>query len=196
MEYADPAKVVRYIRASEKLRLKQTEIDQALSSISNVKLRHAFEEAHRMFLRSRKVQLPDTSKDCAETLERAAYYMEGDPTPGLCISHWRDDPIVAWLDDNDLRSREFERAAVRVFAPDTAADEQSNMGMQAERGPGNRLHRRCRCVQQRRSVVSSRRGDGSGRRDQVSRFRTLRWGDHRQVDHDRLPRRHDQSVHR
>ena len=50
VEFADPAKMVRYIRASEKLKLRRKEIDQAISSIANVKLRHAFEDAHRMFV--------------------------------------------------------------------------------------------------------------------------------------------------
>jgi hypothetical protein len=121
VEYADPAKVVRYIQDSERLRLKAGEIDAAMSSILNKDLRDAFDKARHMFERSRKIKLPKISDDCRATLEEAAYYMEGDPFPGVGISHWRDDAIVAWFDDycqDQFNSGVTCRAAIiRCFRP-------------------------------------------------------------------------------
>jgi hypothetical protein len=38
-------------------------------------------------------------EDCRRILDDAAYYMDAYPVPALGISHWRDDPIVAWFDE-------------------------------------------------------------------------------------------------
>lgn len=99
VEYADPGKVVSYIRDSEKLALQGAKAHAAISSIVDDKLRPAFAKAHRMFLNSRRIQFPRMSKECTGILDDAAYYMDASPMPGLGISHWRDDPIVAWFDE-------------------------------------------------------------------------------------------------
>jgi len=52
-----------------------------------------------MYLGSRTIRLPVMSKACHQLIDDAAYYMDGSPLPGLGISHWRDDPIVAWFDE-------------------------------------------------------------------------------------------------
>ena len=99
VECSDPQKVAAYIRNSTELALRGKAVDVALSSIADKSIREAFEKAHQIFLLSRKIKLPDTPVECRSILDDAAYYMEGEPIPGLCISHWRDDPIVAWLDE-------------------------------------------------------------------------------------------------
>jgi hypothetical protein len=98
VEYADPIKVVSYIRESDKLKLKRSEAAAATSSISNKPLRSAFERAYRIYTSSRSIKLPIMSEECQGIVEDAAYYFDGDPVPGLGVSHWRDDPIVAWFD--------------------------------------------------------------------------------------------------
>jgi hypothetical protein len=122
VEFADPKRVVGYIRESTKLILKAKEVDEGLSSIQEPALRGAFEKAHRLFLVSRRINLPDTPPECRDILDEAAYYMDGDPIPGLCVSHWRDDPIVAWLDDfceDQFNSGVTCRAPIlRCFRPD------------------------------------------------------------------------------
>jgi hypothetical protein len=99
VEFADPSKVVNYIRNSKKLRLKKDELGPALSSIKQSQLREAFTKAHRMYVSSRAIRLPNMTAECEEILHHSAYHMEGDPMPGVGISHWRDDAIVAWLDE-------------------------------------------------------------------------------------------------
>jgi hypothetical protein len=99
VEFADPSTVVNYIRNSKKLRLKKSELGEALSSIEQPQLKDAFTKAHRMFVFSRAIRLPDMTAECEEILHHSAYHMEGDPMPGVGISHWRDDAIVAWLDE-------------------------------------------------------------------------------------------------
>jgi hypothetical protein len=49
------------------------------------------------------------TNDCERALEEAAYYMDSDPLPAVGISHWRDDPIVAWLDE--FCQEQFESGA-------------------------------------------------------------------------------------
>lgn len=99
VEFADPAKVATYIRDSGKLRLRAAEVTAALASIADIKLRAAFQKAHTMYLGSRSIRLPAMSKEFRQLIDDAAYYMDGSPLPGLGISHWRDDPIVAWFDE-------------------------------------------------------------------------------------------------
>ena len=99
VEYADPAKVIAYIRHSQKLRLKAGEIRAGIGSIASFELRSAFQKAHDMFLQSRSIQLPVMSKEAEALIHDAAYYMDGSPLPAVGISHWRDDPIVAWFDE-------------------------------------------------------------------------------------------------
>lgn len=99
VEYADPAKVVRYIRNSHELKLKRYGIAEAIQSITDPHLRTRFEKAHAMYLDSRAIRLPEMSKRFAQLVDDAAYYMDASPLPGLGISHWRDDPIVAWFDE-------------------------------------------------------------------------------------------------
>jgi hypothetical protein len=122
VEYADPSRVVRYIRDSAKLKLKPHELELAISSISRPDLRDAFRKAHRIFVQSRKIKLPASSRECQDFIEDAAYYMDADPLPGLCVSHWRDDPIVAWLDnycEDQFNSGVSCRAPIiRCFRPD------------------------------------------------------------------------------
>jgi hypothetical protein len=99
VEFADPAKVATYIRESEKLRLRAADVSAAIASITDIKLRAAFQKAHTMYLGSRSIRLPVMSKECHQLIDDAAYYIDGSPLPGLGISHWRDDPIVAWFDE-------------------------------------------------------------------------------------------------
>jgi hypothetical protein len=99
VEFADPAKVATYIRESDKLRLRAADVSAAIASIADSKLRSAFQKAHTMYLGSRSIRLPAMSKACHRLIDDAAYYMDGSPLPGLGISHWRDDPIVAWFDE-------------------------------------------------------------------------------------------------
>ncbi len=99
VEAADPAKVMGYIRDSHKLILKAKEVDAAVESITDPKLMAAFVNANRVFLESRRIKLPSMSEDARRILDDAAYYMDAYPVPGLGISHWRDDPIVAWFDE-------------------------------------------------------------------------------------------------
>jgi hypothetical protein len=99
VEYADPAKVVEYIRESHKLKLKSRDIPAAIASIADAQLRDQFRKAHQMYLDSRPIRLPEMSKEYAQVVDDAAYYMDGSPLPGVGISHWRDDPIVAWFDE-------------------------------------------------------------------------------------------------
>jgi hypothetical protein len=99
VEASDPEKVVSYIRDSEKLVLKDREAAAAVASITDKKLRAAFDNAHTMYVASCKIKLPTMSEDCRRILDDAAYYMDAYPVPGLGISHWRDDPIVAWFDE-------------------------------------------------------------------------------------------------
>lgn len=120
-ESANPSTVVGYIRRAAGLKLKRHEIASAISSISRQDLRDAFEKAHHAFLLSRKIRLPDTSRDSQGIIDDAAYYMDGEPIPGLCVSHWRDDAIVAWLDnycDRQFNSGVSSRAPIiRCFPP-------------------------------------------------------------------------------
>ena len=90
---------MRYIRNSEKLRLRTDELGLAIASIRQAQLREAFKKAHRMFVFSRAIRLPRMTAECEEILYHSADYMEGDPIPGIGISHWRDDAIVAWMDE-------------------------------------------------------------------------------------------------
>jgi hypothetical protein len=109
VEAADPAKVVSYIRRSEELLLKGKKAALAIESISDKKLRGAFEAGHRLYAASRKIKLPSMAEDCRRILDDAAYYMDAYPIPGLGISHWRDDPIVAWFDE--FCQEQFESGA-------------------------------------------------------------------------------------
>jgi len=99
VECADPAKVVNYIRHANRLRLKTGDIPEAIASIKDSQLRHAFQKGHAMYRESRSIRLPAMSNECAQLAHDAVYYMEGSPLPALGISHWRDDPIVAWFDE-------------------------------------------------------------------------------------------------
>jgi hypothetical protein len=99
VEAADPAKVVKYIRDAEKLILNKQKAAKAIDSITDKDIRAAFIKAHRMYVASCKIKLPTMSEDCRRILDDAAYYMDAYPVPGLGISHWRDDPIVAWFDE-------------------------------------------------------------------------------------------------
>jgi hypothetical protein len=99
VEASDPAKVVSYIRDSEKLVLEDREAAAAVESITNKKLRAAFVSAQQVYEVSQKIDLPTMSEDGRRILDDAAYYMDAYPVPGLGISHWRDDPIVAWFDE-------------------------------------------------------------------------------------------------
>lgn len=99
VEYADPAKVMPYIRHSDKLRFRAGEIRSGFDSIANEELRAAFQKAHTMYLESRSIRLPAMSSEAEQLVHDAAYYMDGSPLPALGISHWRDDPIVAWFDE-------------------------------------------------------------------------------------------------
>jgi hypothetical protein len=99
VETSNPYKVVSYIRDSKKLILKGERVAAAISSIADEKLRSAFANAQQMFAASRGIKLPVMQEDCRRILDDAAYYMDAYPVPALGISHWRDDPIVAWFDE-------------------------------------------------------------------------------------------------
>lgn len=99
VEASDPAKVVSYIRDSEKLVLKDREASGIVESITDEKLRTAFVSAQEVYEVSQEIKLPTMSEDWRRILDDAAYYMDAYPVPGLGISHWRDDPIVAWFDE-------------------------------------------------------------------------------------------------
>jgi len=92
VEFADPAKVVGYIRESCSLKLKARDVTAGLASIADIQIRDAFQKAHAMYRNSRAIGLPVMSKQCSHLVDDAAYYMDGSPLPGLGISHWRDDP--------------------------------------------------------------------------------------------------------
>lgn len=109
VEAADPAKVVSYIRRSEKLVLKGNRATDCFGSISNPALRAAFNVAYRLYVTSSEIKLPKTTEECQRILDDAAYYMDAYPIPALGISHWRDDPIVAWFDE--FCQEQFESGA-------------------------------------------------------------------------------------
>jgi hypothetical protein len=99
VEASDPAKVVSYIRDSERLAMKDAQAIAAINSIGDEKLRSAFANAQQMYTAARRIKLPSMSEECRRIPDDAAYYMDSYPVPGLGISHWRDDPIVAWFDE-------------------------------------------------------------------------------------------------
>lgn len=121
VEFADPAKVAPYIRESNERKLKEREIAPAVASIADPELRDAFQKAHRIFLASRAIRLPKMSGHCYRVLDDASYYMDASPMPALGISHWRDDPIVAWFDEfcrEQFESGETGRAPILLcFRP-------------------------------------------------------------------------------
>ena len=124
VEAADPAKVISYIRNAEQLVLTGEKAAAAMESISDNKLRLAFEVAHRLYKVSRKIKLPVMAEKCRRILDDAAYYMDAYPIPGIGISHWRDDPIVAWFDE--FCQEQFESGTtpgapiILCFRPDDA----------------------------------------------------------------------------
>ena len=99
VEASDPAKVISYVRDSERLALKDAQAIDAIHSIADEKLRSAFANAWQMHAGARRIKLPSMSDECRRILDDAAYYMDSYPVPALGISHWRDDPIVAWFDE-------------------------------------------------------------------------------------------------
>jgi len=99
VEFADPASVIAYIRQAKEMILEGEEVGPALASINDARLRRGFEKAHELFVLSESWKLPRMSDECAASLEEDCRSMEGVPIPGLCVSHWRDDAIVAWLDE-------------------------------------------------------------------------------------------------
>jgi hypothetical protein len=99
VEAANPASLPSYIRDSSRLKLKSSEIDSALASITSAKIRDAFEKARHLFLRTRAIRLPEMAPPCKVIQRELEECADGDPMPGLGISHWRSDAIVAWLDD-------------------------------------------------------------------------------------------------
>ena len=109
VEAADPKKVVSYIRRSAELVLKGKRATECIGSISNLDLRWAFNQAHNLYVASHQIKLPKMSEDCGRMLEDAAYYMDASPVPALGISHYRDDPIVAWFDE--FCQEQFESGA-------------------------------------------------------------------------------------
>jgi len=120
VEYADPSKVVEYIRNSHMLRLKSSDIAAAIASITDSEMRDAFQKAYAMYRESRSIRLPEMSNKCAQLAHDAAYYMESTPLPALGISHWRDDPIVAWFDEfcrDQFESGETPRAPILLCFP-------------------------------------------------------------------------------
>lgn len=121
VESADPAKVEPYIRKSNERRLKTHEVAPAIASVADPALRDAFQKAYRVFLVSRGIRLPKMRSDCYKVLEESAYYMNGSPMPALGISHWRDDPIVAWFDEfcrEQFEAGETSRAPILLcFRP-------------------------------------------------------------------------------
>jgi hypothetical protein len=125
VECADPAKVVTYIRHSGKLRLKKRETRGVIDSISNSELRAAFERAYAMYLESRSIRLPVMPSESAELIHDAAYYMDASPLPAIGISHWRDDPIVAWFDEfcrDQFEAGETPRAPILLCFRPTDSD--------------------------------------------------------------------------
>ena len=125
VEFADPEKVAPYIRESNQRKLKNHEITPAITSISDPALRVAFQKAYRIFLASRAIRLPKMSRHCYRVLDEASYYMDASPMPALGISHWRDDPIVAWFDEfcrEQFESGETGRAPILLcFRPSDTA---------------------------------------------------------------------------
>lgn len=125
VESADPAKVAPYIRESNERKLKEREIAPAVASIADPELRDAFQKAHRIFLASRAIRLPRMSRHCYRVLDDASYYMDASPMPALGISHWRDDPIVAWFDEfcrEQFEAGETSRAPILLcFRPSDTA---------------------------------------------------------------------------
>lgn len=125
VEFADPAKVAPYIRESNQRKLKNYEIAPAVASIEDPALRVAFQKAYRIFLASRAIRLPKMSRYCYRVLDEASYYMDASPMPALGISHWRDDPIVAWFDEfcrEQFESGETSRAPILLcFRPSDTA---------------------------------------------------------------------------
>lgn len=109
VEVAHPEKVVSYIRKSEKLALEGNRATECFESISNPSLRSAFNEAYGLYVASGEIKLPKMSEECQRVLDDAAYYMDAYPIPALGISHWRDDPIVAWFDE--FCQEQFESGA-------------------------------------------------------------------------------------
>ena len=99
VESADPFSVITYIRQHKSLMLKRHEVENALSSILPIQVREAFVKAYSMFTLSRGIRIPMMTPECRAIFEDAAYYIDGDPVPAIGISHWRDDAIVAWLDE-------------------------------------------------------------------------------------------------
>jgi hypothetical protein len=71
---------------------------------------------------SQAIKLPAMSQQCRRILDDAAYYLDAYPVPALGISHWRDDPIVAWFDEfcqEQFESGTTSRAPVLLcFRPD------------------------------------------------------------------------------
>jgi len=125
VEASDPAKVISYIRDSERLTLKDAHAIAAISSIADEKLRAAFANAGQMYEATRRIKLPSMSEECRRILDDAAYYMDSCPVPALGISHWRDDPIVAWFDE--FCQEQFESGStcrapiILCFRPDDTA---------------------------------------------------------------------------
>lgn len=99
VEAANPASLPSYIRDSRKLKLKDSEIDPVLASITSEEIRQAFVKARRLFLSTRTIRLPEMAPTCRKIQLELQQYADGDPIPGLGLSHWRDDAIVSWLDD-------------------------------------------------------------------------------------------------
>lgn len=109
VEFADPAKVVDYIRNSRKLALEGRKAEAAIQSIGDARLRTAVANAQRMHQASKAIKLPEMSQPCQRILDGAAYCLDACPVPALGISHWRDDPIVAWFDE--FCQEQFESGA-------------------------------------------------------------------------------------
>jgi hypothetical protein len=82
VEASDPDKVMGYIRNAKNLILDDDQAAAAISSIADVNLRSAVINAERLYLASRKINLPVMSKECQKTLQDEAYYMDGDPNTG------------------------------------------------------------------------------------------------------------------
>ncbi len=124
VEAANPAQVVTYIRKSGKIVLKSKKATDCIESISDPDLRAAFNQAYGLYVASREIKLPKMSDECRRVLDDAAYYMDAYPIPALGISHWRDDPIVAWFDE--FCQEQFENGAscrapiLLCFRPDDA----------------------------------------------------------------------------
>jgi hypothetical protein len=99
VEFADLSTVVSYISQSRHLKLKSYEVDGAIASIKKPSLRDAFRKAHEMYILSQQIRLPHMTSECQQILHDAEYYMSGDAPPTIGLSHWKDDAVVAWLDD-------------------------------------------------------------------------------------------------